>query len=78
MTQMLLFDPPATANTFSPVITTADPAPAEIEIERQAVPQDDVDLGGMHRMGDLARLVLMRYDLVAQRRAELAAKRKRK
>ena len=30
---------------------------------------------GLHRMGDLARLVLLRYQLVAQRRQELASRR---
>jgi hypothetical protein len=29
---------------------------------------------GVNRMGDLARLVLMRYDLLARRRAEIAAR----
>jgi hypothetical protein len=29
---------------------------------------------GMHHMGDLARLVLLRYELVAKRRAMMAAK----
>ena len=29
---------------------------------------------GLHHMGDLARLVLLRYQLVAQRRAEMAAR----
>lgn len=31
-----------------------------------------------HRMGDLARLVLMRYDLVAQRQSSTNKKRRRK
>ena len=30
---------------------------------------------GIHHMGDLARLVLLRYQLVAQRRQEMAARR---
>lgn len=30
---------------------------------------------GVHRMGDLARLVLLRYQLVARRREEMAARR---
>jgi hypothetical protein len=31
---------------------------------------------GLHHMGDLARLVLLRYDLMAKRRAEFAARRR--
>ena len=30
---------------------------------------------GVQRMGDLARLVLLRYDLMAKRRAQYAARR---
>lgn len=32
--------------------------------------------GGLHHMGDLARLVLLRYDLLAKRRAHYAARRR--
>ncbi len=31
---------------------------------------------GIHHMGDLARLVLLRYDLMAKRRAHFAARRR--
>ena len=82
MTQMLLFDAP-TASTYSasvPVAEHAEPVPvlgAQSSQVAAAVDHDDADRGGMHHMGDLARLVLLRYELVAQRRAALAAKRKR-
>ncbi|MGB7329335.1 MAG: hypothetical protein WBD31_30920 [Rubripirellula sp.] len=34
--------------------------------------------GGLNHMGDLARLVLLRYDLVAKRREQMAARRRAK
>ena len=78
MTQMLLFESPASSDKFaSSVIPLADrPCQETRPADRRAQTlENDADRGGMHRMGDLARLVLMRYELVAQRRAALAAKR---
>ena len=40
---------------------------------RPVAPQSD---DGLHTMGDLARLVLLRYQLVAKRREALAARNK--
>ncbi len=84
MTQMLLFDAPTSVSTYSASVPVAEhatePVPvlgAQASQAAAAVDHDDADRGGMHRMGDLARLVLLRYELVAQRRAALAAKRKR-
>ena len=74
MTQMLLFDSPATT---TPVV----PAKIAPKVDHQKVvvteptQKLDHDRGGVHHMGDLARLVLMRYELVAKRRAALAARR---
>jgi hypothetical protein len=89
MTQMLLFDPPTAASTYSASLPVAEQTTEQVTIvgtqvvgtqacqATAAVDHDDADRGGMHRMGDLARLVLLRYELVAQRRAALAAKRGR-
>jgi hypothetical protein len=94
MTQMLLFDSPSAASTYSASVPVAEQTTEQVPIvgtqvvgtqvvgtqacqATAAVDHDDADRGGMHRMGDLARLVLLRYELVAQRRAALAAKRKR-
>ncbi len=84
MTQMLLFDSPPAVSTYSTSVPVAEQATEQVPaVGIQAigaatrVDHDDADRGGMHRMGDLARLVLLRYELVAQRRAALAAKRKR-
>jgi hypothetical protein len=72
MTQMLLFDAPAAlapAASFPVRTAESTPAltmPAEGGGERE---------GGLHHMGDLARLVLLRYELVARRRARRAASR---
>ena len=56
-----------------PLNQPAEPLNQPAERLNQTV-EHDADRGGMHRMGDLARLVLLRYELVAQRRAALAAK----
>ena len=85
MTQMLLFDSPAATENFSASpIPVADCPAADCPGKEAPVVQrstksleNDADRGGMHHMGDLARLVLMRYELVAQRRAALAAKQAR-
>ena len=77
MTQMLLFDAPTdAANTnlvpaAEPVVHSAG-KPAADETNVAAQLQHD---GGVHHMGDLARLVLLRYDLVAKRRALMAARK---
>lgn len=83
MTQMMLFDAPA-APLFSAPVVTASASPAvldstsvmdsamdsieEAQIESSAKQTED----GLHRMGDLARLVLLRYELMAKRRARRA------
>ena len=83
MTQLLLFDAPAAdppaitpsaANDPTPPGTTKSDAPG-LSDRRRRGPVDDHQ-PGMHRMGDLARLVLMRYDMVAKRRAEWKEKRR--
>ncbi len=74
MTQMLLFDAPVGVadSTLVPVADAAT-VPHESEVENVAARlQTD---SGLHHMGDLARLVLLRYDLMAKRRAERAGGR---
>ena len=69
MTQMLLFDATAdSANSATVLGNHGEATPANIAA---AVEHDS----GLHHMGDLARLVLLRYDLVAKRRAAMAARK---
>jgi hypothetical protein len=68
---MLLFDSPA--NTTKTTLLTAAHASAPEQVAENVAAQVDYD-SGMHHMGDLARLVLLRYELVAKRRAMMAAK----
>ena len=83
MTQMLLFDAPADA-AILPVAESfqADNPVAETAVVERSVPVKRINVaakndheGGVHHMGDLARLVLLRYDVVAKRRAVMAARR---
>ena len=85
---MLLFDAPADA-AILPVAESfhAENAIAENAVVERSVPVKRVNIvasndaakndheGGVHHMGDLARLVLLRYDVVAKRRAVMAARR---
>ncbi|MDA7492679.1 hypothetical protein N8510_01140 [bacterium] len=88
MTQMLLFDAPAdaailpVAESFqaeSVVTGNAVTGNAVVErsvpVKRSNVAAKNDREGGVHHMGDLARLVLLRYDVVAKRRAVMAARR---
>ena len=76
MTQMLLFDSPQTKSTVVSVAQTTGAAIADrnAEAEENVAAQLEHD-SGLHHMGDLARLVLLRYELVAKRRALLAARK---
>ena len=78
MTQMLLFDAPADA-TILPVAESFQTKPAVVErtvrVKRSNPAAKNDQEGGVHHMGDLARLVLLRYDVVAKRRAVMAARR---
>ena len=77
MTQMLLFDSPLDVTTDAAVL------PVQDRYQEENVVADDhsnvaaqLEHGsGLHHMGDLARLVLLRYDLVAKRRAAMAARK---
>ncbi len=83
MTQMLLFDAPADAA----ILPVAESFQAENSVTENAILERSVPAkrskivakndheGGVHHMGDLARLVLLRYDVVAKRRAVMAARR---
>lgn len=64
MTQMMLFDHQSLATpTLTPPATRPSVKPSSEET-------DD----GIHRMGDLARLVVLRYQLVAKRREAMASR----
>ena len=78
MTQLLLFDAPShgpVAVADSSVVPLSE-SPASLAVEEtQSVGISAANVGsrlecesGLHHMGDLARLVLLRYDLMAQRR----------
>ncbi|MDG2219956.1 MAG: hypothetical protein P8L85_01150 [Rubripirellula sp.] len=70
MTQMLLFDAPVSQTSFPVTAPQAEPVVAESASVQVANKHE----GGLHHMGDLARLVLLRYELVAKRRARRAAR----
>ena len=70
MTQMLLFDTPASNAPSFPISSVSSAGETSA-----AVVGEDPHEGGVQRMGDLARLVLLRYELVARRRAARAAKK---
>lgn len=72
MTQLLLFDSPASTTTETNLVAASAPAPQQ-PVENVAS-QLEYD-SGVNHMGDLARLVLLRYELVAKRRAAMAARR---
>ena len=81
MTQMLLFDSP-TGLASETAVTVASPAvtPPVRKQPASSEPATARDPGydrGVNHMGDLARLVLMRYDLVARRRARRIEKARR-
>lgn len=83
MTQMLLFDAPAdaailpTSESFSTENAVAEnPVVERSRSEKRSnIAVKNGHEGGVHHMGDLARLVLLRYDVVAKRRAVMAARR---
>ena len=84
MTQLLLFDTPA-GNSFAPLAPVAETNLLETNLLRtdtadstRSAPNPQRNAWGTHQpglnhMGDLARLVLLQYDLVAQRRAKRLA-----
>ena len=82
MTQLLLFDTPA-ANSFAPMTPTPAAEPnslaSNMDDSARSRSRPEANLYGSHErglnhMGDLARLVLLQYDLVAQRRAKRLAR----
>ena len=74
MTQMLLFDASTSHSSNSVIQTPASESVSQPAQETNVAAQLEHD-SGMHHMGDLARLVLLRYDLVAKRRAMMAARK---
>lgn len=74
MTQMLLFDSSSHPTGSSVIQSATTEAIDQTAQEANVASQLEHD-SGMHHMGDLARLVLLRYDLVARRRAMMAARR---
>ncbi len=90
MTQMLLFDAPVgfadaavlpvtdSESSASAVQVMERPNPVKGREKGRRTSLDSLSPSGdseVHRMGDLARLVLLRYDLMAQRRARYSARR---
>jgi len=79
MTQLLLFDTSA-AKPFAPVTSYVAEVTTNYLTQTSQTPQSQSQQGlnqhqrGLNHMGDLARLVLLRYDLVARRRAKRLAK----
>ncbi len=67
MTQMLLFD--ATDHSEPTAIVPS------VESEPKNIASAIDHESGLNHMGDLARLVLLRYELVAKRRAAMAARK---
>ena len=81
MTQMMLFDSPTLAPAAPVVATPAPATQTEPVVDAPQVAGAGEMTGklpehqpGLNHMGDLARLVILRYQLVAQRRAALQAK----
>jgi hypothetical protein len=85
MTQMLLFDAPAAAAPLgTAIVASAEVAATAVRSKPTKViasaPQEVLvgeserrtSDGGPHHIGDLARLVLLRYELMAKRREQLA------
>ena len=82
MTQMLLFDATSTDTTATPFGTVAPVVAAQSVAKTFATDLGAADQAGdqaaalngnepgLHAMGDLARLVLLRYDLMAARRVK--------
>lgn len=69
---------PASAPALENRVSSPDSARPDSARPVPARSASGSDLGdGVHHMSDLARLVILRYQLVAKRRAEMAAKRPR-
>ena len=74
MTQLMLFDTPAT-ESFAPIVSNSEPKQMVVDRSTPLATQaSQPHQRGLNHMGDLARLVLLRYDLVAQRRARRLAR----
>ena len=87
MTQMLLFDSAAAAPAQDTTVAVPAAAVKDATSRMDVTPksEDPQNIaaaiehdGGLNHMGDLARLVLLRYELVAKRRAAMAARKTRK
>lgn len=77
MTQMLLFDAPSTKTAVAPIVSVTPVSAAASESLRGSGSQTasgtdtpEPHVRGLNRMGDLARLVLLRHDLVAAERIQ--------
>jgi hypothetical protein len=77
MTQLTLFDTSVSGTHNSlpvPVIATAKASPDRLSDRLpEALP---TAREGLNHMGDLAKLVLLRYELAAKRRADAAVRRR--
>jgi hypothetical protein len=90
MTQLNLFDlPSATADSTAPSVVAMPPAnypvpapaqtpqPARRRRRRKGSASSSNDkIEGVQRMGDLARFVIMRYELAVKYREEMEARRR--
>ncbi len=65
---------PVISRAGRPATTIVEP-PADLAVRVDALGKR-CDEGGLNHMGDLARLVLLRYDLVAKRRQQMASRRR--
>ncbi len=85
MTQLMLFDATSFASVTDVAVSrvteesteydTKTP-PATTATPRASVPLYDPKQGEIHRLGDLAHLIIARYEMVAQRRRAMEARRR--
>lgn len=75
MTQMLLFDSITEAASATTIVNPLGNVAKPTAIEHSNLAEQLQHDSGLNHMGELARLVLLRYELVAKRRAEMAARK---
>lgn len=83
MTQLSLFDAFTASASSTAVVTAPAPGsneipatkPVDAELTEMEALEPQRDENGVYRMGDLARLVILRYQVAAKRREEQAARK---
>jgi len=73
MTQLTLFDAPVATNVPAPAVGSAQAAEPKATVSPRGAA-----VGGPQPIGNLAHLVLARYDMVARRRAQQRGARRRR